>query len=664
MMGQRQEVWCRGAKTAIPLLIAALLALWLRACTTPTPTPALEEEVQTRVAATLTALATGAAASPTAALPPATTTATGTPTPVPPTATLTLSAPPATVTQTTAPPSLTPTATALPATATHTASPLATVLPTQTHTSQPTRTGTPSPSPTYSPTPVITEWRGEYYANSELRGAPRLVRNDSVVTFDWGGGAPAPGFPADAWSARWSRTLHFEGGTYQFLASVDDGIRVWVDDMLIIDSWQDGSLRTVSHALPLVRGNHRLRIEYLERAGEAVMRFWWERIESFSDWKGEYWPNRDLDGAPALVRNDLRVDYDWGEGAAAPGLPRDDWSARWSRIVEFDAALYRFYVLVDDGARLWVDGVLLLDEWRESSSRTVSALLSLAPGRHSVRLEYFERGGSARVRLWWEREGSFPDWRGEYWANRHLAGSPALARNDPAIDFTWGEGSPDGSLPADEFSARWTRRLHLEGGLYRFRLLADDGARVWVDGELVLDTWSHYSPNEISADRDLGTGQHDLRVEYFEGGGNARMRFRWERVDDAYYPDWKGEYWPNQDLLGPPALTRNDGAIAFDWGRSSPAPGLPEDGFSARWSRTVALPDGVYRFHVRADDGVRFYLNGELLIDEWHDGTGQEYVVERGLTGVQEWVVEHYDRVFEASIQFGWTRLSSSPGPL
>jgi hypothetical protein len=86
---------------------------------------------------------------------------------------------------------------------------------------------------------------------------------------------------------------------------------------------------------------------------------------------------------------------------------------------------------MDDGARLWVDGQLLIDEWRDNSNREVSVDFPLTRGPHQIRVEFYEHMGLASVKLRWERVGqiTFPDWMGEYWNNVNLAGAPALARN-------------------------------------------------------------------------------------------------------------------------------------------------------------------------------------------------------------------------------------------
>src|SRR5262249_1996671 len=105
-------------------------------------------------------------------------------------------------------------------------------------------------------------------------------------------------------------------------------------------------------------------------------------------------------------------------------------------------------------------------------------------------------------------------------------------RYDPQIDFDWGEGSPDPLLPKDFFSIRWTGWLKApKVGKYALRLEADDGARLWLDGRLLIDRWQGGVPKSREVEADLGDGPHELRVEYVEVGGAASVRLSWAQKD-------------------------------------------------------------------------------------------------------------------------------------
>jgi hypothetical protein len=530
--------------------------------------------------------------------------------------------------------------------------------------SSPEATPVPTIRPTVTPPSVFNAWRGEYYGNRYLSGSPALVRDDAHLNFVWGMAAPAAGLPADGFSARWTRALALESGTYRFHVTADDGVRVWLDGTLLIDQWREAPSVTYSADRTLAAGNHAVRIEYYENAGAAQIRFGWDRLGGLSQWRGEYFPRVSLVGTPALVRNDADLDFDWGSQGPVAGIPADGFSARWTRDLWFEEGLYRFHAVVDDGVRLYVDGGLVISGWSDGGRRELTGDRRVTTGQHAVRVEYYERTGEAIIHVWWERIVAYPEWKGEYWSNRSLSGTPAMVRNDGAVDFAWGWASPAAGLPSDGFSARWTRMADFDAATYRFHVLVDDGVRVYVDDRLVIDSWRDGPVRELTSDYALARGTHSLRVDYYERTGEARIRVWWAKVSPTF-SDWKGEYWSNRRLNGKQALVRNDEEIDFDWGKGAAAVGLPTDDFSARWRREVTFKAGVYRFRARADDGVRLYLDGELILDEWHVSDGEEtYSVNRNLKGEHEILVEYYEHDGGAMVKVWWERLGDLPTPV
>jgi hypothetical protein len=406
---------------------------------------------------------------------------------------------------------------------------------------QPTVTRYPTPGATPTQVPPPDAWRGEYFANRNLNPPVALYSSESTIDFDWGYNAPVRGLPSDNFSVRWTRSVYFDAGTYRFSATADDGVRVWLDGQLIIDQWREQGATTYRVDRSLNAGYHDLRVEYFDAYQLARIRFSWERVGDVDGWRGEYFDNRSLAGSPVVVRTDNTLDFDWGRGSPDRNLPSNNFSVRWTRSVYFDAATYRFRVLVDDGARLFVDDHLVIDAWSEGSTRERTGDIYLGSGNHTVRLEYFEATGDARIRLTWERvstdddddDEDIDDWRGEYWDNDDLSGNPEVVRNDEKIDFNWGNGSPDDDIDDDTFSARWTRELDFRRGLYRFYARADDGIRVWVDGDRIINQWHENDFDETYEAEVFLDGETDLRVEYFENRGGARVRFWWDRIGDG-----------------------------------------------------------------------------------------------------------------------------------
>jgi PKD repeat protein/uncharacterized protein YraI len=129
----------------------------------------------------------------------------------------------------------------------------------------------PTPVPTPPPPVAITGWKGEYFNNRELQGEPVLVRDDPKINFDWGTGSPGPEVPPDNFSARWTISRDLPAGTYRFNVWVDDGVRMWLDDVLIIDGWTEGGARNYMADVNLAAGMHTGRVEYFEAVANAMI---------------------------------------------------------------------------------------------------------------------------------------------------------------------------------------------------------------------------------------------------------------------------------------------------------------------------------------------------------------------------------------------------------
>jgi hypothetical protein len=115
---------------------------------------------------------------------------------------------------------------------------------------------------------------------------------------------------------------------------------------------------------------------------------------------------------------------------------------------------------------------------------------------------------------------------------------------------------------------------------------------------------------------------------------------------------WVGEYFDNPSLLGDPALIREDPVLDLNWGAGSPGAGISADHFSARWATGVWLAGGTYRLVVEADDGVRVWLDGGPLIDEWHLYEGKIYSGGFEVTeGVHQIRVEYFEDQLNARIR-------------
>jgi hypothetical protein len=226
--------------------------------------------------------------------------------------------------------------------------------------------------------------------------------------------------------------------------------------------------------------------------------------------------------------------------------------------------------------------------------------------------------------------------RGEYWSNTTLAATPLARQIDEKVQFSWAAGAPYPFLGADAFSVRWQGKVQpYASETFTFSVVADGGVRLWVDGTQLIDQWSEQVATHTGTiDLTAGT-KYDIVLEYFESSGAATAELRWSSpttVDEVIpqtqlYPAPLGattngltaEYFDDIDLTGT-LVTRVDPNIDFDWGGGSPMASMGADTFSVRWTGSIQpLYTETYTFHASTDDGVRVWVNGTQIVDNWVD---------------------------------------------
>lgn len=120
-----------------------------------------------------------------------------------------------------------------------------------------------------------------------------------------------------------------------------------------------------------------------------------------------------------------------------------------------------------------------------------------------------------------------PGLNGEYFMNKNLDGKAKLSRVDAKIAFDW-KGTPAPGINHDEFSVRWTGKVKIDdAGTYAFALSSDDGSRLFIDGKLLIDSWSDHGAVPEMKNIDLQPGLHDVKIEYYQATGDARIRCGW-----------------------------------------------------------------------------------------------------------------------------------------
>ena len=112
---------------------------------------------------------------------------------------------------------------------------------------------------------------------------------------------------------------------------------------------------------------------------------------------------------------------------------------------------------------------------------------------------------------------------------------PSLVRTDATVNFDWGSGSPDPAISADDFTVLWTGAVQPQfEETYTFYTRTDDGVRLWVDGQLVVDAWVDQAPTEWNGSIALRSGQkYPVTMEYYENSGGAVAQLSWSSASTA-----------------------------------------------------------------------------------------------------------------------------------
>lgn len=268
-------------------------------------------------------------------------------------------------------------------------------------------------------------------------------------------------------------------------------------------------------------------------------------------------------------------------------------------------------------------------------------------------------------------------WQAIFWNNTTQTGNPALIRNDTFVDFNWGYGSPNSSFVfSSYFSARWTRSFTFLGGVYRFNLIADDGIRAMVDGNVIFDQYSYVGAQSNQIDVAITPGVHTITYDYVQQAGLAYVRATFVRISTGgtvpctlscppvvSNGPWYTQYYNGIDLSGAVLKVATYGGLSFNWGWGAPDPAVPANLWSARFTQTRYFGKGVYRFVARSDDGIRIFVDDHPVVNQWVQQSARTITGDIALTAGNHNIRVEYMQVYGlAELQVYWDFLGN-PNP-
>ncbi|MEM9540783.1 MAG: CARDB domain-containing protein [Cyanobacteria bacterium P01_E01_bin.42] len=415
-----------------------------------------------------------------------------------------------------------------------------------------------------------TYWQAEYFNNPDVSGSPVWIENlgygHNGFDKDWGHGGPIASLKNN-FSARMTTQRYLAPGLYHITTTADDGVRIKIGNEMVVDRW-DLQASVTNSGFYYSRGYIvPIEVEYFESGEGASVDFdikpaqlFTESVDLSSQWKGKiyHWdPTRSekplddfhhgyLEENPNAIaainlgsntRSDGKkgINFDWGQGSIEGDgvrLPHDNFAIRAYTQAHFDGSEYTFRVRGDDGFQLLAKRHGGLDEWHYITSQDVwqeaygdhtEFTYTLPAGVYDLTFHMYDSVRNAYFDLSWEKEQT---WTAKYFNNTKLFGEPVFEENlgkNIAFSKNWGSGGPD-SL-RDNFSAQMTTERYLEPGLYQITTNADDGIRVKIGNQTIINRWQEQDSMTNSGFYRSSGETVSIVVEYFESGGDASLNF-------------------------------------------------------------------------------------------------------------------------------------------
>jgi len=483
-----------------------------------------------------------------------------------------------------------------------------------------------------------TGLRGAYFGDTKF-GQLKKTRLDHSINFSWGTGSPDAALDGNNYSVRWTGFIQPRfAEDYIFSTTSSDGIRVWINNQLVIDNWHTGNPNEQRSAPVSLKGGVKvpIKVEYFDSTGHASAVLRWSSASESKQVvpQAQLYPSggegvaaqyfNDTDSSnPAQKRVDPQINFDWGLASPDPAVNADNFSVRWHAQVEpWFSESYTFSTMTDERVRLWVDGKLLIDNWTDhvATTNTAPSIALVGGQKYDLKMEYADVRSFACAGLFWKsasqpnevvpRSQLYPVFDDGTKPSPIVTPAP-IAKQTLSVALS----SPkDG----DTFYAGDTIGLSATasnpgGRIAKVEFWAN-GAKLGEDASAPYEwNWSGAQVGSVSLvarafdDAGASTDSAPVTISVVAGTSNS---------GPTLGTGLTGQYFDNDDFSNW-KLTRLDSQLNFDWGKGSPSPLVAPTTFSIRWTGQIAAPKTeTYTFYLWTDDGAHLWIDGQLIYDQ------------------------------------------------
>ena len=476
--------------------------------------------------------------------------------------------------------------------------------------------------------------KAEYYSNLEFKGY-KITRVDPRISFDWGTGSPTWIMNHDKFSVRWIGQLEpAYSEQYTFHAITDDGVRLWVNNQLIIDQWKNRAATEYEGTIRLMANKkYNIRMEYFEYKDDACAKLLW----SSKSQEKEIIPKNRLFPVTGTAAEPTRTPAPTPTSTPAPSASVTPISVDLTDYFDQDA--FSYDTDRSDGDYDGANNTYPADLADRSNEYDYVPfhLGSFANGRNNAvvcdgQIISFDRGKYASIRL---------------------AGTATNGNKTGVfkINYTDGTYSSVSITMKDWCTLDTSGEKILQKMEHRHSATSDNSTDCCI---FVYYLTADRNKTVKSITLPDQNNMHILAVTLVPYGSIVPAPETGNGL--------KADYFDNMDLTDS-SLVRIDSSVNFDWGTSSPDKNIGPNTFSVRWTGQV-MPQytQTYTFYTVSDDGVRLWVNNKLLIDDWVEQSATENSGSIALQAGQKYNIklEYFEKTDNASIKLSWSSPSRS----